>query len=333
MLQFFLGSTPPAATGAATLGGTGGLSATGVAESFGSASLAGVGGLAASGANAHAGSATLAGSGSLSATGVGESFGSASLAASGALAASGIYTSVGGGSAALAGHGGLSAAGFAETFGSAALAGSGALSATGTARYAAAATLAGLGSLSASGTAPYQLGSAALAALGSLATSGAFAPAKYRDRDAFYGTVRGSGIIQILEALGEFDEVIFARSPDRSRATSDQGTVAVLTPGRVASANDGSPDEWLRSVNYTLTIEHEADEEEDAYGELDRLLAVALNALLDPAARAYGGFCLGWRSRLALDDFQTAKNPSRRRVLNGQFTYRTPSSTGLSTAN
>lgn len=82
-------------TGAASLSGTGTLSASGTRKTFGAISLTGTGSLSASGVRKVLGAAALAGTGSLAASGIRSAVTSASLTGTGTLTAAGEVTSGG----------------------------------------------------------------------------------------------------------------------------------------------------------------------------------------------------------------------------------------------
>lgn len=82
----------PVVTGAASLSGTGSLSATGTRKTFGAGALSGTGSLSASGTRSAIAAAALSGTGSLSATGLRATFGAAALTGTGSLTAAGNVT-------------------------------------------------------------------------------------------------------------------------------------------------------------------------------------------------------------------------------------------------
>jgi len=179
-------------TSAASLSGTGTLSATGSAIVSGAASLTGTGTLTSSGTGIASSAATLTGTGTLTGIPLVISFGVTSLTGTGTLSAIGTFFSVQQTSAALTGTGTLSAIGYAIassagtmsgtgtltgvpfvlSFGVSALTGTGTLSAIGSAAgiEQSAATLSGTGTLSAIGEAT-AFGVTALSGTGTLSSA------------------------------------------------------------------------------------------------------------------------------------------------------------------
>lgn len=138
--------------GAATLSGTGALSAAAKAVFAASGTLSGTGSLAASGSKILSGISILAGAGSLIVNGVAILAGKATLAGSGSLAAAGtIEGGIKYGAATLAGIGTLATTGRLTLVGTASVQGAGALAASACLSLAAKALLSGVGSLSAIG--------------------------------------------------------------------------------------------------------------------------------------------------------------------------------------
>lgn len=152
---------------------------------------------------------------------------------------------------------------------------------------------------------------------------------RWRDRDALVGTSRGLGVVEILKATREFSHVDYGPEADNSRSTAGDIT-AIVTPGQARNVEDGSRDMVLRTVQYRLAVEVSEGFADKAYEVLDRLEAVVENALLDEVQRAYGGFCLPWKSAIAVNAFESRKNPTKRRVLDGSFAYRINRRVGLS---
>jgi hypothetical protein len=142
---------------------------------------------------------------------------------------------------------------------------------------------------------------------------------KYSDRDAFYGTDIGLGIIKILELTGQFDEVILTPKPVVSRSTLDNYVVAMVIPMPVKQVQDGSPQVSLRSVSYSIVIEAIIPTPEDSAQELDRLESVVLNSLL--GGISYGGFTYSWKSTIQRNDYASGLDPARQRWLSGVFSY------------
>ena len=156
--------------GAATLSGTGALSAAAKAVFAASDTLSGTGSLAASGSKILSGISTFAGAGSLIVNGVASLAAKATLAGAGLLAAAGtIEGGIKYGAAILSGSGTLVAAGVTAMVGAVTIAGTGALAAAAVKILSGAATLSGIGLLSAIGGLLGDVcGSAILAGQGSI---------------------------------------------------------------------------------------------------------------------------------------------------------------------
>lgn len=152
----------------------------------------------------------------------------------------------------------------------------------------------------------------------------------HSDRDAFYGTNLGFGIIQLLQNTGKFDEVLLVSKPELSRSTMDGYFVAMIVPLPAAHQQDGSQQVATRTVRYSLVLEVIMGDPENAVEELDKLEGSAINVLTNPTNRRYGGFVYPWTIRLERNDMGSRKNPTRQRWLTGQFAYTYYANAGLS---
>jgi hypothetical protein len=134
----------------------------------------------------------------------------------------------------------------------------------------------------------------------------------YRDRDAF------AAIISALEATGEFATVVIG-SPLDDRATAGNDPWALVTPTDWDEDDDADPIVSVRRVSFTLTIVVRDEDPGERFQRLDRLTAVAQDAI---DGSDLNGGCLPALTRLRrgrLDD--RPRHPEQRVIISGEFSY------------
>jgi hypothetical protein len=134
----------------------------------------------------------------------------------------------------------------------------------------------------------------------------------YRDRDAF------AAIIAALEASGEFATVVIG-SPLDDRVTAGNDPWALVTPTEWEEGDDADPIVCVRRVSFTLTIVVRHEDPGERFQRLDRLTAVAQDAI---DGSDLNGGCLPALTRLRrgrLDD--RPRHPEQRVTLSGEFSY------------
>lgn len=134
--------------------------------------------------------------------------------------------------------------------------------------------------------------------------------------------------MRLLTGTGAFGLVAFGTTADRDRAGADRAVVASARPtGRFKMEDDGSPDRTKRTVEWQLTIKVEAmtPDPQDAYADLDRLVAVAHNTLEN---QSYGGFTIAWKSTLGQGRIDDSRFPELRYSAVGTFAYIVDDTTG-----
>lgn len=152
----------------------------------------------------------------------------------------------------------------------------------------------------------------------------------YRDRDAFEGTAEGPGVLPLLRALGEFDEVTYSDSVSTAPVASTARRWAHVTVEGQGNKDQGAPGRRLRVVQYAIYVRIDEPDGPDSDAELDRLYARIFNAL---DGVEFGGFCLFDQSRLERDTATTVPSPGASMRIMGQVAYVTSRRAGgLSTA-
>ncbi len=145
----------------------------------------------------------------------------------------------------------------------------------------------------------------------------------YRDEDAFRGTDRGLGVLEVLRLTGLFDSVQLSSSADLAGFTTSDARSATVIPRLAAPQLDGSQEVSVRRVEYLLVLQCLDGDDAEAWRELDRMESASSRALLDRFNRRYGGFCIPWMSAVRRDEFVSRRTPARRRVMTGSFGYQT----------
>ena len=137
-------------------------------------------------------------------------------------------------------------------------------------------------------------------------------PAGYRDRDAF------AAIVAALAATGEFADVAFGMTPDRTPLGADRMPLAVVFPAGWDEEDDADPIFNVRHVSYALTLVCRDEDPEGRYQQLDRLTSVAQDAL---DGSDLGG-CLPALTKLRRGRLDpSARHPEQRLTLSGEFSY------------
>lgn len=135
----------------------------------------------------------------------------------------------------------------------------------------------------------------------------------YRDRNAF------AAIAAALRATGEFGNVTFGTPIDDLAAAADQMPMAIITPDEWEEIDDVDPIVSVRHVSYSLTLAARDENPGIRFERLDRLTAIAQNAI--DGSNLNGG-CIPALTRLRRGRFETKpRHPEQRIVLSGEFSY------------
>jgi hypothetical protein len=139
----------------------------------------------------------------------------------------------------------------------------------------------------------------------------------FRDRDAF------DVIITALVDTGEFADVCFGTTADKTVTGADASPLAVVTPDSWEELDDVDPIVVIRHVSYIVTLSVRNEDPTSRYEQLDLLTSIVLNALdgLD-----LGDTCLPALTKITTGRYEAAaRHPEQRLVLTGEFTYLIPS--------
>jgi hypothetical protein len=145
----------------------------------------------------------------------------------------------------------------------------------------------------------------------------------FRDSDVL------SWVAAALRSTGEFADVSFGTTPQRSAAGADRLPIAVVTPEGWVEADDTDPVVLVREVGFTVTIVVRDEEPSLRYQALDRLACVVQNVI---DGSDLGGMVLSPLTRLRRGRPDPDSTPPEQGVvLSGEFTYLVPSAAGHDT--
>lgn len=144
----------------------------------------------------------------------------------------------------------------------------------------------------------------------------------YRDRDAF------AALIAVLETTGAFAAVVIGPPLD-DRVNAGNDPWALVTPTEWEEDDDVDPIVSVRRVSFTLTIGVRHEDPGERFQRLDRLTAIAQDAI---DGTDLNGGCMPALTRLRrgrLDD--RPQHPEQRVILSGEFSYLISSYSGHDT--
>ena len=135
---------------------------------------------------------------------------------------------------------------------------------------------------------------------------------KGRDQGAY------AALLQVIEGIGAFEEVIFGDASQRSRAGADAYPLAVVTPIGWEEVDDHDPTLLARRASFAITILVKGESGGPEFDALD-LLASATQDAVDGSD--LGGTSLAALTKIRAGRYeQAAHHPERSLVLEGSFT-------------
>jgi hypothetical protein len=147
----------------------------------------------------------------------------------------------------------------------------------------------------------------------------------YSDQDAY------TAMITALEGTGVFADVAFGTTADQRQGGADLIPAAVITPVWWSEVDDVDPSVVVRQVTFDLTLIVRDEDPFMRFKSLDRLTALAQNAI---DGTDLGGGCLPALTLLRRGGYDPSPvYPEQRVVLRGEFTYLVPNLNGHSAAH